>query len=53
MLVVVGSKLGEIATNRWTVIQPGTQIIHIDIDPSELGKVYRVEAGLWADQSSA
>jgi acetolactate synthase I/II/III large subunit len=49
VLVVVGSKLGEIATNRWTVIQPGTQIIHIDIDPSELGKVYRVEAGLWAD----
>jgi acetolactate synthase-1/2/3 large subunit len=49
VLVVVGSKLGEIATNRWTLIRPGTQIVHIDIDPTEPGKVYRVAVGLWAD----
>jgi acetolactate synthase-1/2/3 large subunit len=53
VLVVVGSKLGEIATNRWTIIKPGTRIVHIDIDPTELGKVYRVAVGIWADARSA
>ena len=49
LLVVVGSKLGEIATNRWSIVRPGTKIVQIDIDPTELGKVYRLELGLWAD----
>jgi len=53
VLVVVGSKLGEIATNRWSVIKPATKIIQIDIDPTELGKVYRVEVGIWADAGRA
>lgn len=49
LIIVVGCKLGEIATNRWTVIPPNARIIHIDIDPGELGKVYRTELGIWAD----
>jgi len=49
VLVVVGSKLGEIATNRWTIIKPNTKIIQIDIDPTEPGKVYGVAVGIWAD----
>ncbi|HKF78479.1 MAG TPA: thiamine pyrophosphate-binding protein, partial [Candidatus Dormibacteraeota bacterium] len=27
LLVVVGCKLGEIATNRWTIVRPGTRIV--------------------------
>ena len=53
VLVVLGSKLGEIATSRWTLIKPSTRIIHIDIDPTELGKVYRVSVGIWADARAA
>jgi acetolactate synthase-1/2/3 large subunit len=53
VLVVVGSKLGEIATNRWTLIKPGTKIVHVDIDPTELGKVYRLAVGIWADAKLA
>lgn len=49
LLLVVGCKLGEIATSRWTIIPADTKIIHLDIDPSELGKVYRVAIGLWSD----
>lgn len=49
LLVVVGCKLGEIATNRWTLVEPGTRIVHIDIDPAELGRVYRTEAPIWSD----
>ena len=49
VLLVVGCKLGEIATSRWTLFSPGTTIVQIDIDPSELGKVYRTEHGLCGD----
>src|SRR5204863_4270324 len=49
LLVVAGCKLGEIATSRWTLIRPATSIIQIDVDPEELGKVYPVAAGVWAD----
>jgi len=46
---VVGCKLGEIATSRWTLLPPGVTIVQIDIDPTELGKVYRTDHGLWGD----
>ncbi len=49
LLLVVGCKLGEIATNRWSIIPSSTKIIQLDIDPAELGKTYRLEAGLWGD----
>lgn len=49
VLVVVGCKLGEIATSRWTLLPPGATLIQIDIDPTELGKVYRTDYGLWGD----
>lgn len=49
VLVVVGCKLGEIATSRWTLIHPETSIVQIDVDPAELGKVYPVTVGVWAD----
>lgn len=53
VLLVVGCKLGEIATSRWTLLPPGATVIQIDIDPSELGKVYRIDHGLWADAKLA
>jgi acetolactate synthase-1/2/3 large subunit len=53
VLLVVGCKLGEIATSRWTLIQPGTRLVHVDIDPSELGKIYRAEVGVWGDAKLA
>jgi acetolactate synthase I/II/III large subunit len=53
VLLVVGCKLGEIATSRWTLLPPDATIIQIDIDPTELGKVYRTELGLWGDAKLA
>lgn len=53
VLLVVGCKLGEIATSRWSVIPQTAQVIHVDIDPEELGKVYRAEVGIWADAGAA
>jgi acetolactate synthase-1/2/3 large subunit len=53
VIVVVGCKLGEIATNRWSVIPDQARVIHIDIDPTEIGKVHRADVGIWADAGLA
>lgn len=49
LLLVVGCKLGEIATNRWSLLPPEVIIVQIDVDPTELGKVYRTDMGIQAD----
>jgi len=48
VLLVVGCKLGEIATNRWSLIGASTTIIHVDIDPTETQKVHAATT-LWGD----
>lgn len=48
-LLVVGCKLGEIATSRWELFEPGTPIVHLDIDPGEQGRVYRTDTALTGD----
>jgi acetolactate synthase I/II/III large subunit len=49
LLLIAGCKLGEICTDRWRLIPPTTTVIQIDIDPLELGKVYKTAVGLWGD----
>ena len=53
VLIVVGCKLGEIVTARWSLLSPDTTIVHIDVDPVEPGRVYRTEAPIWADAALA
>jgi acetolactate synthase-1/2/3 large subunit len=53
VLLVVGSKLGEIATNRWSLLPAEAKLIHVDIDPGELGKIYRADVGVWGDAGLA
>jgi acetolactate synthase-1/2/3 large subunit len=48
-LIVVGCKLGEIATKRFQLIPPGKTVIHIEIDPTEIGRTTRTEVGLVGD----
>ncbi len=48
-LLVVGCKLGEIATRRFQLIPPGKPVIHIEIDPTEIGRTTRTEVGLVGD----
>jgi acetolactate synthase I/II/III large subunit len=40
LVLYIGSRTGDQVTNMWKVPSPGTQLIHIDINPSEPGRNY-------------
>ncbi len=48
-VLVVGCKLGEIATKRFTVPLAGKPIVHIDIVAEEFGRTVEPEVCLWGD----
>ena len=48
-LLVVGCKMGEIATKRFTLIPPTTTLIHIEIEPTEIGRTTRAHVALPGD----
>ena len=49
LVFVVGCKLGEIATKRFTVPPKGARIIHLDLLPEEFGRTTEPELALWGD----
>jgi acetolactate synthase-1/2/3 large subunit len=48
-LLVVGCKLGEVATKRYALPAPGTPLIHLDVLAEEIGHWARTDVGLWGD----
>lgn len=48
-LLVVGCKLGEIATKRFSIIPEKTPLIHIDIVAEEIGRTTAANISLWGD----
>lgn len=49
LVVCVGSREGDQATLNWTVPAPGTPIIQVDIDPTQLGRNYPNTLGITGD----
>ncbi len=49
LLIAVGCKFAQVATDNWTLISPATKIIHIDVDPTEIGRIYPVAVAMAAD----
>ncbi|HEY0451117.1 thiamine pyrophosphate-binding protein [Actinophytocola sp.] len=49
VLLALGCRFSEFTTKRWTLLSAGTALIHADIDPGELGKVYPPAVALHAD----
>jgi acetolactate synthase-1/2/3 large subunit len=48
-LLVVGCKLGEIATKRYSIPGAGACVIHLDNVPEEMGRTYTPTLKLWGD----
>src|SRR5215475_8245558 len=48
-LIVVGCKLGEIATKRFALPPPHIPVIHLDIVAEEIGRCRSAEIALWGD----
>ena len=53
VLVAVGMRFDDRVTGQISQFAPDAQIIHIDIDPSEMGKVLRPEVPIVADARTA
>lgn len=52
LVIYIGSQTGDQVTNGWKVPKPGTKVIQIDIDPSELGRSYPNSVGIGGDAKS-
>lgn len=51
-VLVVGNKLGQVASLQWEVPTPGAKVIHLDIDGSEIGKNIKSDVALVGDAST-
>ncbi len=49
LLIVVGCKLGEIATKRFSLMPAGVPVVHIEIVPEEIGRTTRADVAMAAD----
>jgi len=48
-LLLVGCKLGEIATKRYALLPRGVPVIHLEIVAEEIGRCHPAEIALWGD----
>jgi len=49
LVLFIGTHAGSQVTNSWQVPPPGTPAIHIDINPSQLGKNFPVDVSVVGD----
>jgi acetolactate synthase I/II/III large subunit len=49
LVFFVGSQTGSMITTNWQVPATGTRIVHLDIDPAQLGRHYPTEVPLHGD----
>ena len=49
LVMILGSKTGQIAYSSWTLFAPGTKIVHLDIDAAEIGRNFATDIALVGD----
>lgn len=53
VVLLVGTKTGSVATANWTVPDPRSRIVHVDVDPAEIGRNYPASLGIVGDAKLA
>jgi acetolactate synthase-1/2/3 large subunit len=53
VIVALGCRFSEFTTKRWTLVPPDADLVHVDIDPAELGRVHPPRVGLVSDATAA
>lgn len=49
LVLLLGTRTGQICTSDWTLPKAGTRIIHVDIDPAEIGRNFPTDIALVGD----
>jgi acetolactate synthase-1/2/3 large subunit len=49
LVFILGSRTGQLCYADWKLPKPGTRVIHLDIDPAEIGRNFPTEIGLVGD----
>jgi acetolactate synthase-1/2/3 large subunit len=53
VVLLVGTRTNQNGTDSWTLFPPDAQIIHIDVDPMEIGRTYEAKVRIAADARTA
>lgn len=53
LIIAIGTRLSEVTTKDYTLLHDHHRLIHIDIDPETIGKVYNPDLGIVADAKEA
>jgi acetolactate synthase-1/2/3 large subunit len=49
LVFFIGSPAGGMVTGNWTIVVPGTEVMQLDIEPTELGRNYPNKVALLGD----
>ena len=49
LVVYIGSRTSSQVTHDWRIPRPGTAVVQIDIDPTEIGRHYPAQVGIVGD----
>lgn len=49
VILGLGCRFSDVSTRNWSSIPSGTKIIHVDIDPTQLGRQYTEEISIVSD----
>lgn len=53
VLIALGCRFSEFTTKRWTLVPSSAALVHVDIDPAEIGRVYPPQVGIVSDATAA
>lgn len=53
LLINIGARFDDRLTGKVSNFAPGAKIVHIDIDPAEIGKIFRTDIPIVADAKKA